>query len=119
MFEGSADIHKYNQLSAFSIGKILEESGKLSKNAQNLLGHKLEKLQSTLPLQVRIDKKNIEKRAEKILTGFDGHYSTLEDTIKVKFQTKHDARLFGIVCNNIRGDMIVLEMCIKEMRRCI
>ena len=51
--------------------------------------------------------------------AFDSEFTTLIDVAMVEVQTKHDASLLDIMCTNIRNDINILNVCIKELRQSI
>lgn len=52
------------------------------------------------------------------MEDFDNHFSTLEEVTNTNLQTKCDATLFSTVCENIRNDKAVLDVCINDLRIC-
>ena len=48
--------------------------------------------------------------------AFDSEFTTLTDVAMVQVQTKHDASLLDTISTNIRNDINILNVCIKELR---
>ena len=103
LMKEDTDAKSFMQLSAFAFTKTIEQSEKETINTQKVLELALERLQKTLPSPVQLEGQNIEKNLEKVIEEFDAHFSTLEESMKVKVQADNEAKLFHQVCENIRN----------------
>ena len=53
-----------------------------------------------------------------MLKYFDEEFTNLLNVAESKAQISHDANLFSTICQNIKNDLISLNTCIKELRKC-
>ena len=95
------DVEKYIEITTFSLSKIVEKSNKLRQNSQSVLERENARLQNVLLFSIQLKEKDIEKMVG-VIEEFDNHYSTLKGKTHVKVQIKHDAKLFRMVCENIK-----------------
>ena len=66
-----------------------------------------------------MQKQDKEKKFKKIAKDFDAHFTTLEKTTKLKLQIDHYVKLLNQVFENVKNDLIVLDTCIKYLRKFI
>ena len=53
-----------------------------------------------------------------MLKSFDEEFTNLLNVAEAKAQISHDGNLFTTIFQNIKNDLISLDTCIKELRKC-
>ena len=76
----------------------------------------IERLHSTLAVQHT--EENVEQRIHVVLKSFDEEFMNFLSVVEAKAQILHDANSFSTIYQNIKNDLISLDNCINELRKC-
>lgn len=99
-----------------SLSKIIGKNKKV-KSLEGSLLEETNKLQGLISTQLSEVDPQVKER--EVIIFFDSEFTTLSDIALVKAQTLHDTQLFQTTCQNIKNDLENLDVCIKELRRCL
>ena len=69
-------------------------------------------------LTVQHTESDLKLRTQELLKSFNEEFTNFLNVAEVKAQISHDANLFSTICQNIKNDLVNLDTCIKELRKC-